>query len=156
MIELKLDNGVSVVMYNSIKELPIDVSKKFHYYMLQVMGVGNTMEDVDDHLVRLISFVTNDKKDDALEELKNLRFGFFSMLSAWDFKSLAFACLIKSVNGNEINDRSDEGLDNLITDLSLKGLTNEKAETAMEEIKKNWIQKGNFGFRSSSERIGIA
>lgn len=154
MTEIKLDNNVTVILYNSIKELPIDLSKKFNHFMLQVAGIGNTYEDIDDHLARLTEFAKADKKDELIEELKNMRFNFFAILDQWDFRSNAFACLVKSVNGLEVTDRSDEGLEKMITYLSENGLTNEKAETTISEVKKNLQQKSSFTSLSSLETIG--
>lgn len=153
MRSLKLTDGPELVFYTSIKELPIEVSKQFGAYMVQQAGIGSTMEDVDEHLGRITAFLNADKKDDAIEEAKNLRFNIFSMIAKWDYKSLAFGCLIKSVDGKQLEDRGIEGLNELIEQLSKAGLTNEMVSDVLEDVKKNLIPNGNSTFQSSLEKM---
>lgn len=138
-----------ITFYSSIKELPIELSKKFHAFLMQDTGIGNTFESVDEHLERLTAFLTADKKDEAIEETKNLRYNLFNMLSEWDYPALSFVCLIHSVNGEEIKDRSTEGLNDLVTRLSEAGLTNADVAEIREDVKKNWKPSENFTFQSS-------
>lgn len=148
MTEVKI-NDTTVQLYSSIKELPIERSKKFNHYILQDVGIGNKMEDVDDHLARIMVFMSNDKKTEALEELKNLRFNLFSMVSEWNYSSTAFGYLIKSVNGKAVDLDSPESVTALIAELSGKGLTEEMVESSIEEVKKNLLPKGDFTSRNS-------
>lgn len=148
-------NHTKISLYTSIKELPIETSKKFQHYLLQDVGIGNTIEEVDEHLSRLMEFLRSDKKDDAVEETKNLRFNLFSMLSEWHFKSLSFACLIRDVNGEPVKDYSPEGLNKLIEKLSEAGLSNSMVEDALEEVKKNLIRNGNSIFLNSLEKTPV-
>ncbi len=70
MTDIKINDKTTIALYSSIKELPIELSKKFNSYLMQDAGIGNTIEDVDDHLARLYMFVNGDKKMEAIEELK--------------------------------------------------------------------------------------
>jgi hypothetical protein len=137
MTELKI-NEHTVQLYSSIKELPIVLSKRMSTYLLQDTGIGSSMNDVDDHLARLRIFVSNDRKTEALEELKNLRFNLFSMLSGLNYQSLAFGCLIASVDGQPVTDYSSEGIAALVDKI---GITQGDVEEYLDEIKKNWIPK---------------
>ncbi len=153
MRTLSLNSGTEVVLYTSIKELPIRQSKDFGAYLIQDIGLGSSIGDVDDHLARITTFLQSDKKDEAIEELKNMRFNLFSMLEKWDYKSLSFGCLLKSVNGQEVIDRTVEGLNLLMDRLSDAGLTGEIVEDTIREVKKNLISSGSFISRNSSEMI---
>lgn len=126
----------TLTLYSSIKELPIALSKQMGAYLLQDSGIGSTIGDVDDHLARLITLVNKDRKEDILEELKNLRFNLFSMLSKIDYRSLAFGCLIESVDGQKVTDRSTEALSALIDRI---GITDGQLDEYLAEVKKNWI-----------------
>lgn len=143
MKSIKVDNS-TITLYASIRELPVAISKKFSSYLLQDLGIGNSVEDMDNHLSKIMSFIQNDKKEDAMEEAKNLRYNLFSMLSEWDYKSLSFACLIFSVNGERRSDYTLEGLNNLLDELSEIGLTNDHVYPVLEEVKKNLIPKGVY------------
>lgn len=151
MKEITLNN-TQVTLYTSIKELPIEVSKKLQHYLLQVIGIGNSIEEADEHLARLMEFLKSDKKDDAIEEVKNLRYNLFTMLSEWDFRSLSFACLVKEVNGKPLKDYSPEGLNKIVVELSEAGFTQGMVQDTMDEIKKNLIRNGNSIFLSSLEK----
>jgi hypothetical protein len=133
-----------VELYSSIKELPIAVSKKLHLFLLQESGIGNTIQAIDDRLQKLMLFVSNDEKGPALEEAKNLRFALFSTVSEMDYQSASFGCLIKSVNGKQTNDYTQEGLQKLVGELSEKGLTSGEIAETLDEVKKNLILSEDF------------
>lgn len=145
-------NHTKISLYTSIKELPIETSKKFQHYLLQDVGIGNTIHDVDEHLSRLMEFLKADKKDDAVEEAKNLRYNLFTMLSQWHFKSLSFACLVREYNGKGVEDYSPEGLNKLIDELSAAGLSESMVEDTIDEVKKNLIRNGASIFQSTSDQ----
>lgn len=145
---IKLPNHV-VEIYNSIKELPMFLSKELQKNVLQDIGVGSTMKDVDEHIERLAMFVKEDRKSDIIEELKNMRFNFFSMLEKIDHKSFSFACLIKSINGNKITDYSSENLERIINQLSEDGLTYAIVEPILEDVKKNLMMNALPTFQPS-------
>ena len=153
MKEIAISDKCSIQVYSSIKELPIELSKKFNAFLLQDAGIGNSMEDVDDHLTKIMQFVGHDMKTEATEELKNLRYNLFSMLSNWNYKSAAFGCLISKVDGVSVEDYSSEGLSLLIAKLSEQGLTEGKVQEIVEEVKKNLIPNVNFSSRSTLEPI---
>ena len=145
--------NLTLTLYASIKELPIEVSKKFHSYILQDLGIGNTIEAVDNHLSKLMTFAGAGRKEETTEEAKNLRFNLFSMLSQWSYPCLSFACLIHSVNGIPHTDRTTEGLNALIQRLSDAGMTIGDIEEYTEEIKKKWIQNESSTSLNGSEKI---
>lgn len=153
MTEVKINDKTTITLYSSIKELPIEISKKFNNYLLQDAGIGNTIESVDDHLARLMVFVSEGKKEELLEEVKNLRYNLFSMISEWDYESLSFGCLVKSVNGDPVADYSSEGIIALMARLSDEGLNNEKVQSVIDEVKKNLIPNVSYISQSSLEPI---
>jgi hypothetical protein len=152
MEEIKLPGG-TVHIYKSIKELPIRLSKEFQKHLLQDIGIGNTLQDIDDHLEKLFVHAQRSDWKSVMEETKNMRFNFFSMLSGLDFKSSAFCCLVHSINGERILDYSAEGLTRIADTLSDMGLTGEIAETQLDEVKKNLIPNANYIFRNSSQMM---
>jgi len=141
---LKINDETEIRLYASVKELPIEVSKQFHAYILQDIGIGNDIESIDSHYSRLAVFIESDRKAEAIEEIKNLRFNLFSMLEKWDFRAMSFACLIQSVNGQPVTDTTLEGLDELIKRLSAAGLTGEMVSDLLADVKKNWIPNDSF------------
>jgi hypothetical protein len=139
MTEIQV-NDHRLKLYSSIKELPITASKRMGAYLLEDMGIGSSVTDIDDHLAKLRTYVELDKKENAIEEIKNLRYNMFSMLSQINYKSLAFGCLLVSVDGKMVDDKSSEGLAKLMDGLDLSGA---ELDEYFVDIKKNWIQNAD-------------
>jgi hypothetical protein len=143
-------NKTLVSFYSSVKELPIDLSKKMNNYLLQETGIGSTIADIDDRMERVMIYLAGDKNKEALEEMKNLRYALFSCINELSYQSMAFGCLVHSINGKEVTDRSTEGLKKMIRELSAKGLSVEHVRGVMEEVKKNLIPKESYISRRST------
>jgi len=136
-------NGHIVQLFDSIDELPILRSFEFKKYLLQDMGIGDSIADVDDHLEKL--FILK-QIEDIQTESKNLRFNFFNMLSDVDLKSRSFACLVKSID-NQVFKTSEEAYACLLeTDINGK-----QVKEWLENVKKKLILRGNYDFLSSTE-----
>jgi hypothetical protein len=148
MQEVKLSSDMVLTLYGSIKELPIGLSKKFGAYLLQDAGIGSSIEDVDDHLGRLMKYLSLGRMSDALEEAKNLRYNLFTMLVGTDYRSLSLLCLVAKVNGVAWDDHSSEGLTTLLGQISQYPVG--ALEKALEEVKKNLIPNANYIFQNTS------
>lgn len=104
----------AVVLYDSIDELPI---LRFHAYNKMLLidaGVGSDLNDWDAHIEKAIRFIRKEKPDFAEKELDNLRQNVYFVQSAISPKYLAFACLVKSVDGTEYNDMTADGLQKVL------------------------------------------
>lgn len=142
-----------VKLYSSIKELPIDLSKKMQSYSLQDAGIGSTIQDVDDHLARLLAFVSADKKEDTLKEIANLRLNLFSGIMELSYDTSAMACLIHSVDDVKVDDYSAVGIKERISRLSALGLTQGMVDEILSDVKKNLIQNENYTSLTSLEKM---
>lgn len=151
MTTVDLNAVTKIALYSSIKELPIGLEKKLHGYLLQDAGIGNTISDVDARLQRLMAFAQAGKTEEVREEVANFRFTLFSALHKISYKHLSFGCLIHSVNGERVEDHTEEGLQELLDRLSGLGLTAGKVEAFLDEVKKKLIPSGFFTSLPSSE-----
>lgn len=100
----------AVIMYDAIDELPI---LRFHAYNKMLLidaGIGSDLNDWDAHIEKAIRFIRKDKPDLAEKELDNLRQNVYFIQSGISPKHMAFACLVKSVDGTEYNDMTPDGL----------------------------------------------
>ena len=70
MVE-KVLNGHNVIFYDSVEDLPIVQFHKYSKYILVESGIGDTIQDIDRHITRVINFLHDTKK--AHQELLNLR-----------------------------------------------------------------------------------
>lgn len=117
-------NKHTVEIYDSIDELPIQRFQKFNKYMLIDSGVGSDMQDVLSHIDRARIYIKSNPAM-AATELENLRQSIYLMVDELSPKHMAFAALVRKIDGEEMNDISDAGLKRVLGILS--------------EAKKGWL-----------------
>lgn len=116
MKSLVINNKI-VQVYDSIDEMPIVNFQKYNKYLLIDSGIGSDADDIDSHIVRIAKYIKSGDNKKALQELQNMRQNIYMVNSEISPKYLAFAALIHSIDGKEVNDLSDEGLKKLLQDL---------------------------------------
>lgn len=104
-------------VYDSIDEMPIINFQKYNKYLLIDSGIGSDADDIDAHIVKIAKYIKSNNNRKALQELQNMRQNIYMVNSEISPKYLAFAALIHSVDGKEVNDLSDDGLKKLLQDL---------------------------------------
>lgn len=112
-----LINTKIVRVYDSIDEMPIVNFQKYNKYLLIDSGIGSDADDIDAHIIKIAKFIKANNNKKALQELQNMRQNMYMVNSEISPKYLAFAALIHSVDGKEVNDLSDDGLKKLLHDL---------------------------------------
>lgn len=110
-------NKKTVRVYDSIDEMPIINFQKYNKYLLIDSGVGSDVDDIDAHIARIAKFIKSNNAKKALQELQNMRQNMYMVNSEISPKYLAFAALIHSIDGEEVNDLSDDGLKNVLAKL---------------------------------------
>lgn len=123
-----------VVMYDSIDEIPIRRFHRFNKMMLVDSGIGSDLTDVDKHLERLKVYMADNKTDLALREIDNLRTNIFFIMQHLCPRHLAFAALVKSIDGEDCDDISDDGL--LATMKRLEDVPTPALNREFDEVKK--------------------
>lgn len=116
MKSLLINNKV-VKVYDSIDEMPIINFQKYNKYLLIDSGIGSDSDDIDAHIVKIAKYIKANDNKKALQELQNMRQNIYMVNSEISPKYLAFAALIRSVDGKEVNDLSDSGLKKLLQGL---------------------------------------
>lgn len=105
-------NGHTFSFYDNISELPISRFHAYSRYMLVASGVGDTLEDIDNHIGKIIRLLQVDVKK-AHQELLNLRQNLFMVQNELDIRYKGFLFLTSSVNGEKWEDFSDAGIEKL-------------------------------------------
>lgn len=123
----------------SIREIPINRYKDFQKYLVQDAGIGSTMDDVDRHFKNFDSFLQSGKLDEAIKERYNLHYNLYLMLNRIDIKSLAFGCLVHSIDGEEIADYSENSLNDITERIGSIGLNRGELEDILSDLKKKLI-----------------
>lgn len=133
MVEVKLTNH-TVVIFNSIEELSMERFHKYNKMLLVDSGIGGTIEDVDKHLARIMALVRQDKIDDFGKEVENMRQSIYMVQIGLNPKLLSFAALVKSIDGEDVTDISDDGLKDIVERLKDEKITD--ISKALEDVKK--------------------
>lgn len=109
--------GRKVTYYEGIDELPIVNYQKFNKYLLIDSGIGSDVNDIDAHIVRIARLIKS-SPDKAMVELDNMRSNLFMAVSGISPKMMAFAALIHDIDGDIVQDLSDESAKKIIALLS--------------------------------------
>ena len=117
-------NKHTVEIYDSIDELPIQRFQKYNKFLLIDSGVGSDLQDVLNHIDRSKIYIKSNPAM-AMTELENMRQSIYLVKDELSPKYMAFAVLVKKIDGEEMNDMSDAGLKNVLEILS--------------EAKKGWL-----------------
>lgn len=127
--------GRIVEIYDTIEDLPIKRFHKYNKLLLIDSGIGTDLADVDRHISRAQLFIKKNDVESAVTEMENLRQNIYFVQSEISPRFMAFAVLVKSVDGQQFDDISDDGLkkivENVFGDMSKKDLT-----ASFEEVKK--------------------
>lgn len=135
---ININNNI-IELYSDIKDLPIKKYRSFQKYILIDIGIGTTIDDISKHFEKLHFFLSSNKNDHAIKEAENLHFAFYEMLNEIDYKCYSFCCLIHSINGNRVENLSEEYLDKIIEDLNDIGVTQKIVDEYIDEVKKKLI-----------------
>lgn len=140
MKEVKVKNWLgrttaTILLYESIKELPILRYQEFEKMLLQDVGIGSTMKDVGTRFGNLYRFIHDGDLDNTHKEAKNLHNTLYFILSGFNIQFLSFIALVHSVNSNEIDISKPDKVRS-----QLKGLKQGDVEEITDEVKKKLIQ----------------
>lgn len=135
----KIEHGShSIELFSTIKELPIQRHKAMQAMLLQDSGIGADMASIDHRLSSAISFLNANKPAEAATEIANFRYTAFSIMNQLDYKTKSFACLVKSINGKEFTDLTNEGLQVVCLEIEATNISREELDNHFENVKKNW------------------
>ena len=138
-------NGYKIKLYDSIEDLPIVNYHKYNRYLLLESGIGSSIEDIDAHIIKIAKLIGTDAKK-AVQELQNMRQSIYMANSELSPKNLAFAALIYSINGEKVNDYSEDNLKHIV------GMLNEVPQSLISrtlgELKKKLSEELSLYFPS--------
>lgn len=129
-------DGTRVYVYGDSKECPSKRYSRLQKYLVMDAGIGSDLESISSHFTRLYGFIGEAMTDTALKECENLHMNFFAVLNEMNFRSLAFAIIVASINDEPQTDISDEGLKRLLERVDSLELSQGTIETAVDEVKK--------------------
>lgn len=103
-------NKHKVIYYDDIEQLPAVRHQKYNKMILIDAGLGPDIEMFDSHFDKAIAYMNNNNTDLAVKQLDNIRHAVYMVQNEMSPKYMAFAALIKSIDGVDADDLSDDGL----------------------------------------------
>jgi hypothetical protein len=134
-------NGNTVVIYNSIEELPITRFHKFNKYAMIDAGIGSDIGDMDRHFDTLREMNRRSDRNNLDQALLNAQQNMRFIMENINPRSMSFAVLVKSINGQEMDDLSDLGIETVIGMLGRQGVSYGMVKRVIETVKKKLRRK---------------
>lgn len=120
-----------VVLFDDIEQMPIPRFNKLNKLWMLNDSIGSSISDFDaKHFSNFITFIKTKELDKLAKQLENFRILVFNIQNEINIEHLSFACMVHSIDGEEMTDISDSGLKRTLDRLGLAGLT-------QEHLKKN-------------------
>lgn len=126
-----------IELFESIDDLPFNRFNAFNKFVMLDAELGSTITDFDQKTVKIHNFLAKEMNKEALDEMYNLRNVVHNILTENNQKGLAFASLIRRIDGELVKDYSIENLRTILDKLSEWGLTSGSVYSKTDEVKKN-------------------
>ena len=139
----------SVVMYDSIEELPIVRFQKYNKMLMLDAGLGSDLTALDAHLARVGEFIKAGETDNAAREIDNLRQTLFNVQNGLTPHFMSLIPLMAEVDGEPLTDLSDENIQRVYD--QLKDVTMKAYEGAASEVKKKIEEELKAYFNQGGE-----
>ena len=78
--------------------------------MLVDSGIGSDLNDINGHIAKIARYISKKDEKNAQAQLENLRTSLYMIANETNVRHLSFAILVKSINGKEVTDLSDENI----------------------------------------------
>ena len=134
-------NRCYIELYDSIDSLPITQFQQYQKYLMLDSGIGSDVSDVVTKITTLRKLNAIGQSDKVEKDLINLQQNIQFCITNSSPKMYSFCCLIKTINGKQITDYSQDNLDLILKKLSQKGMTFGKLKSILNEVKKNLTRK---------------
>lgn len=116
-------NGLKLLMYNSIEELPAIRFQKYNEFLLTDSGIGSDINAIVRQNTLIIEFIKKGSTEKAIQQLQNMNQTFHFIISNMSPEMASFVVLIKSIDGKDNDDISEDGIKRTLERLSKRGLT---------------------------------
>lgn len=145
-------SNYKIELYDSIHNLPAWRDVKIDYYLLEDTGLGTNIEAIGSLFSSIVSAARSGNAKDVETAVYNIMSGIYSQIQEYRPDFMAWACMIKSINGEPFEDLSWDNVKKTIKMLSDDGLTIGDLDETFEEIKKKFPESWTSFFRSGQDQ----
>lgn len=134
-------NRHRIIINDNIAELPIIRFQAFNRWLMLESGIGSDINAINAKLSNIAAFIERDKKENALKEVANMSQALAFMMGNISPEQNAFICLCEKIDGKQVIDYSDEGVEALskkINDIPI-GILRGWIDEAKKKLKTMWI-----------------
>lgn len=141
--------GHKVEIYDGIDQLPILRFHAFNKMLLIDAGIGSNLADFDNHIERVTRFMQAGDNDNAAKELANMRQNVYMIQQGVSPEHLAFAALVKSIDGEPCDDITTDGLTRTLE--TLREATRQEIAAETEAAKKKIEEEVRLYFPKTAD-----
>lgn len=128
--------GCNVELFTSVDEMPIDNYINFTRLSMLQADIGSDIEAINRHFGLIVRMVRDKDEEGLKAALANYQNALFFVASNTSPEMLSFVALIKSIDGKQVEDYSDESAKQIVEKLSKEGLIVKVLRSTIETIKK--------------------
>ena len=140
-------NGHTIEMYDTIGELSVTRWHLFNKYIMMQAGIGGDIETIDQHITSILKMIRNEDLDDASNEVMNMRQNMAYVIQRLSPEMLAFAAMVKSIDGKMVSEETDSGFEHVCKVLARKRMRWGFMSQIVNELKKNSTRKLRLTFQ---------
>lgn len=127
-------NKNTIEVFDDIEQLTAERFSKFNKFMMLSDSLGNSFTDIDKvHLSKMYLVVNDPAK--IRDEINNMRLLIYNILNEINPRSMAFACLVSSINGKDRTDISDAGIEQTRKEIEKTGITVSDLKKKLQELR---------------------
>ena len=123
--------------FDSIDSLPFDRFNSFNKYVMLDAELGSDVISFDQKISKIFQFLGKEMTKEATGELYNLRNTYHNVMNENNVRGLAFACLVRRIDGEKVTDFSIDNMRAILDKLSSWGLEIGHVKESNDSIKKN-------------------
>ena len=127
----------NIEFFESIDSLPFCRFNAFNKYVMLDAELGSDVMAFDQKIGKIFQFVGKGMIDEIQGELYNLRNTYHNVMTENNVRGLAFACLIRKIDGEPLDDFGSENLKRILDKLSSWGLEIGTVKSKTADVKKN-------------------
>jgi len=126
-----------IEFYDSIDTLPFYRFNAFNKYVMLDAELGSDVVAFDSKVGKIFQFLGKKMVDEALGEMYNLRNVYHNIMTENNVRGMAFACMVRKIDGKFVTDFSYDNLKAILDKLSGWGLQINHVQDKTDELKKN-------------------
>jgi len=136
-----------------IQTIPYFNYQKFQKYLILSSGLGSDTNAVVNRVANLQTLAAEERFEDIQIESGNLVLAIYSVIEGLSYESMAFACMVKSIDGKVFNIASDEAVRELSSTVVATGITQAEVQEYIDLLKKKIDSQLNHAFKPNEANI---